>query len=206
MSQPPTRLRAVLAVFSLFAALPGRGVAQDRFEIEVYPYETAARGEWELETHLNYTQVGTTAFDGRVAPTEGQTRLAAELTHGLTDHWELAAYLLAAHRSASGVDFAGWRMRSRFRAPETWRLPVQLGLSLELEATQPAFSDSPLTLELVPIFQRRVGRWQFTVDPAFERDLSGPEASRSEERRVGKACRNGRPPKAAPKEKRTRGQ
>src|SRR5437867_1997366 len=177
MSQPATRLCIALAVLSPLTALPGRGVAQDRFEIEVYPYETAARGEWELETHLNYTQVGTTAFDGRVAPTEGQTRLAAELTHGLTDHWELSAYLLAAHRSASGVDFAGWRMRSRFRAPETWRLPVQLGLSLELEATQPAFSDSPLTLELVPIFQRRVGRWQFTVDPAFERDLSGPEAS-----------------------------
>src|SRR5438034_11528839 len=74
MSQPPTRLRAVLAVFSLFAALPGRGVAQDRFEIEVYPYETAARGEWELETHLNYTQVGTTAFDGRVAPTRSEER------------------------------------------------------------------------------------------------------------------------------------
>ena len=177
MSQPATRLGIVPAVLSLLTALPIRSAAQDRFEIEVYPYETAARGEWELETHLNYTQVGTTAFDGRVAPTEGQTRLAAELTHGLTDHWELSAYLLAAHRSASGVDFAGWRMRSRVRAPETWRLPVQLGLSLELEATQPAFSDSPLTLELVPIFQRRVGRWQFTVDPAFERDLSGPEAS-----------------------------
>src|SRR2546425_9178715 len=165
MSQPATRLCIALAVLSPLTALPGRGVAQDRFEIEVYPYGTAARGEWELETHLNYTQVGTTAFDGRVAPTEGQTRLAAELTHGLTDHWELSAYLLAAHRSASGVDFAGWRLRSRFRAPETWRLPVQLGLSLELEATQPAFSDSPLTLELVPIF-------------------------RSEERRVGKECRS----------------
>src|SRR5436189_5421272 len=98
MSQPPTRLRAVLAVFSLFAALPGRGVAQDRFEIDEYPYETAARASWELETHLNYTQVGTTAFDGRVPPTEGQTRLAADPTAGLTDQWELAAYRLDAHR------------------------------------------------------------------------------------------------------------
>src|SRR5205809_6682419 len=110
MSQPPTRLRVVLAVFSLFAALPGRGVAQDRFEIEGYPYETAARGEGELETHLNYTQVGTTAFDGRVAPTEGQTRLAAELAHGLTDHWEFAAVFLVAHRLASGCDFSGSQM------------------------------------------------------------------------------------------------
>src|SRR6266568_211006 len=67
MSQPATRLYIVPVVLSLLTALPIRGAAQDRFEIEVYPYETAARGEWELETHLNYTQVGTTAFDGRVA-------------------------------------------------------------------------------------------------------------------------------------------
>jgi hypothetical protein len=177
MSHPPTRRCVVLALLPLLAVMPGRGTAQDRFEIEVYPYATAARGEWELETHLNYTQVGTTTFDGRVAPTEGQTRLTTELTRGLTDHWEVSAYLLAAHRAAVGVEFAGWRLRSRVRAPETSRLPVHVGLSVELEAPQPAFSDSPLTLELVPIFERRVGRWQFTVDPAFEHDLSGPAAS-----------------------------
>src|SRR2546422_4144567 len=91
MSQPPSRLCVVLAVFSLFAALPGRGVAQDRFEIEVYPYETAARGEWELETHLNYTQVGTTAFDGRVAPTEGRSE---EHTSELQSRLHLVCRLL----------------------------------------------------------------------------------------------------------------
>jgi hypothetical protein len=177
MLRTPTRRHALLAFLPLLAVVPRRGATQDRFEIEVYPYATAARGEWELETHLNYTQVGTTAFDGRVAPSEGQTRLTAELTRGLTDQWEVSGYLLAAHRSAAGVEFAGWRMRSRVRTPEAWRLPLNLGVSVELEGTQPAFSDSPLTLELVPIFERRVGRWQFTLDPALERDLSGPEAS-----------------------------
>jgi hypothetical protein len=176
-SHSPTRLSALFGALFLCGVSSQRVVAQDRFEIEVYPYETAARGEWELETHLNYTRLGTTTFDGQVAPTEGQARLAAELTRGVTDHWELSGYLLAARRPAAGVEFAGWRLRSRLRAPAAWRLPVHLGLSVELEATQAAYSESPLTLELVPIFERRVGRLQFDLDPAVERDLSGPAVS-----------------------------
>jgi len=54
---------------------------------------------------------------------------------------------------------------------------VRLGLSVELEAAQPAYSDSPLTLELVPVFEKRVGGWQFNLDPAVEHDLSGPAVS-----------------------------
>src|SRR5437879_12424095 len=110
-------LRAPRLALTLLAVLARRGAAQDRFEIEVYPYQTAARGEWELETHLNYTRLGITTFDGRVAPTQGQVRLATELTHGVTDSWEVAGYLLAARRSGAGAEFAGWRLRARLRAP-----------------------------------------------------------------------------------------
>src|SRR5216683_1653009 len=70
--------------------------AQERFDISVYPYATAHRGEWELEGHLNYANRGTTAFDGSIAPRQGQVRFAGELTRGLTNHWEMSAYLLAA--------------------------------------------------------------------------------------------------------------
>jgi hypothetical protein len=168
---PPVVALALLGLLSRQVA------AQDRFEIEVYPYQTAGRGEWELEAHLNYTRLGITTFDGQVAPTQGQVRLATELTRGVTDSWELSGYLLAARRPGAGAEFAGWRVRSRLRAPSAWPLPVRLGLSVELEATQPAYSESPLTLELVPVFEKRVGRWQFNLDPAIERDLSGPAAS-----------------------------
>lgn len=172
-----TRPFALWATVTLIGLTPGRAAAQDRFEIEVYPYETAARGEWELEAHLNYARLGTTTFAGQVAPTEGQVRLATELTRALTDQLEVSGYLLAAHRSAAGVEFAGWRLRSRVRGPEGWRLPVHVGLSVELEATQAAYSDSPLTLEFVPILEKRVGRFQFNLDPAVEHDLSGPAVS-----------------------------
>jgi hypothetical protein len=162
-----------LIVLAVFAAQPL--AAQEAFEISVYPYATAQRGEWEFEGHLNYANRGTTAFDGAVAPRQGQVRFAGELTRGLTDHWEMSAYLLAAQVPTLGTRYAGWRLRSRFRAPEGWRLPVNMGLSVEYEATRPAFSESARTFELTAIFERRIAGLQLLFDPTFERDLAGPE-------------------------------
>src|SRR3989442_14771453 len=65
----PERLmtkRFVLSLAALLGLAPGQLAAQEAFEIEVYPYATAARGEWGLETHLNYAPLGTTVFDGTV--------------------------------------------------------------------------------------------------------------------------------------------
>jgi hypothetical protein len=166
-----------LGLLGLFAFLvpPPALSAQEAFEISVYPYATAHRGEWELEGHFNYASRGTKTFDGLVAPTQGQFRFAGELTRGLTDHWEMSAYLLAAQVPDLGVQYAGWRLRSRFRAPEAWRLPVNMGLSIEYETARPAFNESTRTFELTAIFERRFGGIQLLADPTFERDLSGPE-------------------------------
>jgi hypothetical protein len=62
------RTRTIVAAGTALILAVGRLTAQDPFEIIVYPAATAAPGEWELETHLNYTARGTTAFDGSVAP------------------------------------------------------------------------------------------------------------------------------------------
>ncbi|HLQ58129.1 MAG TPA: hypothetical protein VK113_01325 [Gemmatimonadales bacterium] len=164
-----------LIVLAVLAAQPL--AAQEAFEISVYPYATAHRGEWELEGHLNYANRGTTAFDGSVAPRQGQVRFAGELTRGLTDHWEMSAYLLAAQVPTLGVRYAGWRLRSRFRAPEEWRLPVKMGLSIEYEATRPAFSESVRTFELTATLEHRIAGLQLLLGPTFERDLAGPEHS-----------------------------
>ena len=149
--------------------------AQESFEIEVYPYATAHRGEWALEGHVSYIDKGTTTSSGSVAPTDGQVRFAGEMTRGLTDHWEVAGYILGAQVPDFGTQFAGWRLRSRMRAPEAWRLPVNVGLALEYEAAKPTFSESARTFELTTIFERRFGALQLIADPTFERDLEGPE-------------------------------
>lgn len=155
------------------SAIPLR--AQESFEIAVYPSATAHAGEWEFEGHFNYASRGTTAFAGAVAPTQGQLRFAGEVTRGITNYWEMSGYLLAAQVPDFGIRYAGWRLRSRFRAPESWRLPVQVGLSIEYETSRPLFTESARTLELSPIVERRLARLQLILNPTFEHDLAGPE-------------------------------
>src|SRR5437588_11845218 len=148
-------------------------VAQDAFEIAVYGAETAPRKAWELETHLNYIARGTTAFDGPVAPSEHQFHLAVELTRGLTEYWEVTAYLLSASRPGPGVEYAGWRLRSRVRAPESWRLPVDLGLAAELEFSPAVYDETTAGLEIRPILEKRIGRVQLQFNPVIVRAVSG---------------------------------
>ncbi len=151
-------------------------LAQDPFEIVVYPAATAERGEWELEAHVNYTALGTSAFAGTVAPSQYQTHLALELTRGITPNWEASFYLLGARRPDVGAEYAGWRVRSRVRAPQSWRLPFDLGFSAELSAPRPAYGGASPTLELTPILERRFGAVRLGLNANVERDLGEGEA------------------------------
>jgi hypothetical protein len=163
----------VLGVLGAFARQPLS--AQDTFEIEVYPYYTAHRGEWELEGHVSYTHRGSTTSSGSVAATDGQLRFAGEVTRGITDHWEVSGYVLGAQVPGLGFEYAGWRLRSRVRAPETWGLPVNIGLAVEYKTAEPTFSEHDRTFELTTIFERRFGAVKLTADPVFERALGGLE-------------------------------
>jgi hypothetical protein len=164
---------------ALFLAV-GPLAAQDPFEIVVYPAATLARGEWELETHLNYTARGTTTYDGTVAPTQNQTHLSFELSRGITSWWEASAYFLSAYRPGLGAQYAGWRLRSRVSAPDHWHLPLDLGFSAELEAPQPAYGGASPTLELSPILAKRFGALQLGLNANLERDLGTGEAGGTE--------------------------
>ena len=103
-------------------------------------------------------------------------QLRRDVTRGITDHWEVSAYLLAARRPDAGVEYAGWRLRTRVSAPGSWRLPFNLGFNAEIEAARSLYSDAPAALEFTPVFEKTVGLLQLNFDPSFERDLSGPDA------------------------------
>lgn len=168
-------------VFGLLICTVASLSGQDSFEISVYPAATAARGEWELETHLNYTARGTTTFDGTVAPSQHQTHLTFELTHGITSTWEASVYVLSAYRPGVGAEYAGWRLRTRVRAPSSWGLPLGLGFSAELEAPRPAFGGASTELELTPILDREFGALRIGVNFNLERDMGGGESGGAEE-------------------------
>jgi hypothetical protein len=161
----------VLAIsFSGFSAR-----AQDTFEIQVYEYETVPKGMWNLETHLNFVQQGTHYYEGRVTPTNHQTHLTYELTHGITNYFELAGYLVLAQRAGAGpIEYAGSRIRPRVALPRSWGLPVDVSISAEVGFPRPVYEENSVTLEIRPIIEKVLGRWQFDVNPVVARALRGP--------------------------------
>src|SRR5215213_1724072 len=111
-----------LFAITLVASAAPIASAQDPFEIQVYEYATVPKGKWNLETHIN-----------RVAKGEmkGQNHLTFELTRGITDMFEMAGYIVTATRPGVNGEFAGWRLRPRFRLPEG-KLPFKFSLSTEV--------------------------------------------------------------------------
>lgn len=165
-----------LAAFLLFTL---GALAQDNFEIQVYEWETVPKGRWNLETHLNFVAKGTKEWDGPVAPNNQQTHLTYELTHGITEHFELAGYLVLAVRPGvpSMWEYAGARIRPRVSLPKEWGLPVDVSISAEFGFPRKVYEENSVTFELRPIFEKKIGHWQFDVNPTFTRALRGPTAS-----------------------------
>lgn len=153
---------------------PARG--QDAFEIQVYEYETVPKGRWSLETHLNFVPQGTKFAEGTVSPTNNQFHMTYELTHGITKYFELAGYLVLGRRAGINpfLEFAGWRVRPRFRLPESWPLPFKVSVSTEFGFPRSQYEEAKTTFELRPILERKVGKVQFDFNPTFTRSVRGP--------------------------------
>lgn len=163
------------ALAPLFVAVPL--IAQDTFEIQVYEYETAPKGKFDLELHLNWAGRGTKEFEGTIAPTDRQFHSTFELTYGITRDVEAAAYLAFARLPGAGWEYAGWRVRTRGAAPREWEWPLDVGLSVEFGFMQRTFEENSAALELRPILEKRAGRWTITLNPTVTRALKGPGTS-----------------------------
>ncbi len=173
----PCVIRIVVLTVPLFFVLSAR--AQDLFEIQVYPYETVKPHETMAELHMNFTPSGTkTAAPGQF-PNQHQFHFTVEVTQGLTQHFELAGYLVTAYVPDAGPKFVGARIRPRLRAPEGWRLPFRFSLSTELAFTKHQFDANTVTLEIRPIIEKQAGKWYFSVNPVLSQSLQGVDSHRA---------------------------
>ena len=172
---PSRKLILKFAALALLRAAAAH--AQDPFEIQVYEYDTVKRGMWNLETHLNYIGKGTKEFEGTVAPTNNQFHMTYELTAGLSKNWELAGYLVTARRPGNPMEYAGWRVRPRFKIPQEWNWPVKVSMSFEVGFPRQIYEENKVTLELRPIIEKSWGKWQLDVNPTVGRALKGPGTS-----------------------------
>jgi hypothetical protein len=109
-------------------------------------------------------------------PSQSMWRTAIEVTYGLTDHIEAAAYLNLAKPWGGDLQYAGSKFRLRGSLFDPGQLPVDLGWYAELAyARTPKFDDQKLELELRPIVQRDFGDVSLVFSPKFEKILVGSE-------------------------------
>ena len=170
------------AGFGLVLALAA-GVAaqaQDNYEIQVYGSETVAPGTLMVETHSNFSAIGSKPLPGSkytsegTYPTNHAERETLELTQGLTPWSEVGFYLFTTTNQAEGFQWVGDHIRPRVRAPEKWHWPVGASLSMEFGYQRARFSPDTWTWEIRPIVDKQMGRWYASVNPAMERSFHGP--------------------------------
>lgn len=166
---------ALLALASAPAARPLQ--AQDLYEIQVYGSELVPAGRTMAELHSNYTASGVPA-EGPVLSDRRAWHETLELTRGFNGWLETGLYLFSSVQADGTAAFAGWHLRPRVRAPESWGWPVGVSLSTEFGRLGPSFSSDPWTWELRPIVDWRKGRWYLAVNPALELSLQGDNKGR----------------------------
>ncbi len=153
-------------------------LAQDLFEIQTYPSETAEPPHTWFEFHLIYFPEGTKDTTGGLYPNNHQFHFTMEVTHGLSRDWELGGYLVTAVVPDIGPKLVGGRVRPRFQAPAGWHLPVGFSLSTEVDFTKHEFDPNTISIEVRPIFDKQLGRWYFAFNPSLTKSLQGVDAHR----------------------------
>ncbi len=173
-------LRSFAVLSSLLvAACAGSARAMDAFEIQVYQGEHNDPGQVSCELHSNYTLLGQRAptYPGET-PANRALRFTLEPAVGVADWLELGAYLQGMQSPYDGVHFAGWKLRAKFVAPLRLKLPLILGINVELGRVPLRVEEAGWANEFRPIVGVALGRFAATFNPIFGFALTGKTAGK----------------------------
>lgn len=165
-------LKSILMVI-LYSFFPLLLWSQDNYEIQVYESETVPAGCTMFELHSNYTINGFKDTADGVLPTDKAIHETVEITHGFTPYFEVGFYQFTAIDHGQGWAYVGNHLRPRFAAPESWKWPVGVSLSLEAGYQRPEYCADPWTLEIRPIIDKKAGKWYFSLNPAMDYSFKG---------------------------------
>ncbi|HXW61475.1 MAG TPA: hypothetical protein VEJ45_02675 [Candidatus Acidoferrales bacterium] len=147
--------------------------AQGSYEIQVYGSDLVEPGHTMVELHSNFTIEGSTTIEDGIYPTNHSLHETVEITHGVNDWFETGFYIFTSAHSGQGWQWVGDHIRPRVRVPEKWHWPVGVSLSNEIGYQRRPFSPDTWTWEIRPIIDQRIGRWYWTINPAFDKSLHG---------------------------------
>jgi hypothetical protein len=141
--------------------------AQDNYEIQVYGSQTQAKGSTMFELHSNYTFNGEKDVVKGVLPSNHALHETLEITTGITDNFEIGAYLFTNYTPGHGYQIVGSHIRPRIMAPAGWNLPVGLSLSMEIGYQQAAFSAETWNIEVRPIIDKQWNKLYLSFNPTI---------------------------------------
>jgi hypothetical protein len=164
------RFFPVLLLSLACAAAYGQG----NYEIQVYGADTVPTANTMFELHSNFTARGHPG-SRLLAATNHAEHETVEITQGVNNWSEVGFYIFTTEQSGLGMQWVGDHIRPRVRVPPEWHWPVGLSLSQEIGYQRALFSPDTWTWEIRPIIDKQQGRFYWSVNPALERTLHGPD-------------------------------
>ncbi|MES2005780.1 MAG: hypothetical protein V4450_14775 [Bacteroidota bacterium] len=147
--------------------------AQENYEIQVYSSPTMTKGQTIFELHSNYTLQGGKDIVKGVLPSYHSVHETLEITHGITNNFELGFYLFTNYTPQHGWKVIGTHIRPRIAAPDSWKLPVGLSLSAEIGWQNKEYSAETFNMELRPIIDKTFGKFYLSFNPTMGITFSG---------------------------------
>ena len=147
--------------------------AQDNYEIQVYSSPTQTKGSTIFEIHSNFTFSGEKYIVDGVRPSNHALHETLEITHGITENFEIGFYLFTNYTSPYGYSFVGTHIRPRVRVPEKWKWPVGVSLSTEIGFQSSHYATDTWSLEIRPIFDKQFNKIYVAFNPTFGVGLKG---------------------------------
>jgi hypothetical protein len=154
-------------IFIGWLLLPLVLTAQENYEIQVYSAPTMAKGQTIFELHSNFTFHGGKEIVKGVLPSYHALHETVEITHGITDNFELGFYLFTNYTPQYGWKVIGTHIRPRIAAPAKWKLPVGLSLSAEIGWQNKQYSSETFSMEIRPIIDKTFGNLYLSLNPVL---------------------------------------
>lgn len=169
------QVKKYLFFFLLFATTAVN--AQENYEIQVYGSQTQQKNSTIFELHSNYTFDGERDVIKDVRPTYHAFHETIEITHGISDNFELGLYLFMNYLPDYGFRVVGTHIRPRIMAPAKWKLPVGLSLSAEIGYQSHYYSPESWNVEIRPIIDKQWKNLYVSLNPTLGVQLKGVDKS-----------------------------
>ena len=147
--------------------LPYFLLAQENYEIQVYASPTMPKGNTIFELHSNFTFKGEKNIVEKVIPSHHSLHETVEITHGITQNFEIGFYLFTNYTDPYGYNVIGSHIRPRVSAPKKWNWPVGVSLSTEFGYQRRRYSTETWNIEVRPIIDKQWGNFYLAFNPTF---------------------------------------